>query len=194
MRSTAPLIGLIALVTALYPLAVYFGLAYFQPASLALMLLGILVLRFVLIGDTTNLAQAIPMALIGGLCLVAAWFQSEKLLRYYPVLMNLCFAGLFWFSLKGDKTLIERFASVFDKKLTQHALHYMRGLTKAWAALLLVNALVSLYSACCVSFKLWAIYNGLIAYLVFAVFTLFELCYRHNYKKRHQQRNPDSEL
>ena len=187
MRPTAPLLGLIALITAVYPLAVYFGIAYLQPGSLALILFGVLLLRFILLGKNMSLMQSLPLLLVGGLCLAVIWYQSDTLLRYYPVLMNLCFAGFFWFSLSGEKTLIERFATVLNKEFDHHTLRYMRGLTKAWAILLLLNAFVSLYTACCVSFKSWAIYNGLIAYLVFAVFTLFELGFRHNYKKRHRQ-------
>ena len=175
-------------VTALYPFAIYFGLAHFQPASLALVLFGVLLLRFLLLADDKTPVQALPVVLVGCLCLMVAWFQSETLLRYYPVLMNLSFAGLFWFSLRGEKTLIERFAGVLNKEFDQHALHYMRGLTKAWAFLLLVNAAVSFYTACCVSFKFWALYNGIVAYFVFAIFTLFELCYRYFYKKRHQEK------
>ena len=186
MSRVTPQMGLIVIITALYPLAIYFGLGYFQPAILALILLAVMLIRFVFLVENRTFTQAVPLILVGGLCLLVAWFQSEQLLRYYPVLMNLCVAGFFWFSLRGEVTLIERFAGAFNKDLTPQALLYMRGLTKAWALLLTVNAGVSLYTACCVSFKSWAIYNGIIAYIVFAVFTAFELCYRHYYKKRHQ--------
>jgi uncharacterized membrane protein len=64
----------------------------------------------------------------------------------------------------------------------------MRGLTKLWALLLLLNAAVAAYTACCLSLAEWTIYNGVIAYLVFGAFTLGELINRHFYKKRFQRR------
>lgn len=186
MRPKTILIGAIAVATAVYPFIVYFGLDRFGTAALALILFAALLVRLLLLGKHERRAQFVQLLLVGSLCLLAAWFQSETLLRYYPVLMNFGFAAFFWFSLSSDQSLIERFARVFIQDISAHAKRYMRGLTKVWALLLLLNSVIALYTACCLSIKQWALYNGAIAYIVFGVFTLFELVYRHYYKKRHQ--------
>lgn len=179
------MIGAIAVVTAIYPFVVYFGINYFAPASLALMLFVLLLVRFLLLGAHRRVAQFVQLLLVGVLCLLVVWFQSEELLRYYPVLMNLGFAAFFWFSLNTDQPLIERFASVFIRDISVHAKRYMRGLTKVWALLLLVNSGISLYTACCLSMKQWALYNGAIVYVVYGTFTVCEMIYRQHYKKQH---------
>ena len=184
MQPQTLLISVIALTTAVYPFFVYFGLSRLGPSILALILFAVILARFLLLGQHRRRPQLPQLLLVGGLCLLAAWFQSETLLRYYPVLMNLGFALFFWFSLHTEKPLIERFASVFIEDISVHAKRYMRGLTMIWAMLLLLNSVISLYTACCVSIQQWALYNGAIVYLVFGIFALCEFIYRQHYKKR----------
>lgn len=185
MKSRSLVFVIIALLTAIYPFAVYFGISHYGPTPLALVLLSVLIARALFAGERMKTAQTIQLALVGGLCLFAICLQSESLLLYYPVIMSLCIAGFFWFSLSTELPLIERFASVFKNEISDHAKRYMRGLTKIWAIILLLNASVAFYTACCLSVKQWALYNGAIAYIVFAVFTVFELVNRHFFKKRH---------
>jgi uncharacterized membrane protein len=175
----------IAAATIAYPFAVYFGIQYLAVSTLSLVLFSLLLLRLLTLGNYKQLPQLIPVVLVGVLCLSAAWFNSEILLRYYPVLMNLLFSIFFALSLFSKQSLIERFVSPFKKDISVHAKRYMRGLTKAWALLLLINAGVALYTACCLSISQWALYNGAIVYLGFAVFTLFEFAYRQYYKSKY---------
>ncbi len=185
MKSKNLVFILIALVTALYPFVVYFGISHFGPTSLALVLFSVLVVRTLFVGDQMKTAQTIQLVLVGGLCFLAIWMQSETLLLYYPVLMNMCVAGFFGFSLTTDTPLIERFARVFKDEISYRGKRYMRELTKVWAVILLLNAGVAFYTANYLTVKQWALYNGAIAYVFFAVFTLFELVNRYFYRKRH---------
>lgn len=188
MRPQVILFGAIAVATAVYPFIVYTGLNQFGPAPLSLVLFGLLLGRVILRGEYHQPEQYAQLALVGSLCLLAAWQKSELILRYYPVAMSLGFAGFFAISLKAKTTLIERFASVFVKDIEEHQRQYMRVLTKLWALLLLLNAGVAAYTACCLSLARWTLYNGAIAYVVFGLFTLGELINRHFYKKRYQKR------
>ena len=185
MKSRSLVFILIALVTAIYPFVVYFGITHYGPTSLALILLSVLIIRTLFAGKQMKTAQSIQLVLVGSLCLLTIWLQSETLLLYYPVIMSLCVAGFFWFSLNTETPLIERFASVFKNEISHHAKRYMRELTKVWAVILLINAGVAFYTAYYLTVKQWALYNGAIAYMVFAVFTLLELVNRYFFKKRH---------
>ena len=77
--------------------------------------------RVILRRDYARPEQWLQLILIGSLCLVAAWLQSESLLRFYPVVMNLAFSGLFLHSLSTDTCLAERFARVFSTSVPEHA-------------------------------------------------------------------------
>ncbi len=188
MRPQVILFIVIALATAGYPFIVYTGLNEFGPATLSLVLFGLLLARVVLRGDYHQPEQYAQLILVGSLCLLAAGLKSESLLRYYPVAMSLGFAFFFAVSLRAETTLIERFASVFLQDIEEHQRQYMRGLTKLWALLLLLNAGFAAYTACCLSLAHWTLYNGAIAYVIFGVFSLGELVNRHFYKKRHKKR------
>ena len=193
MRPQVILFVVIAVATAGYPFIVYTGLQEFGPTVLSLVLFGLLLGRVILRGDYHQPEQYAQLALVGSLCLLAAWQKSETLLRYYPVAMSLGFAGFFAISLRSETTLVERFARVFVKDIEEHQRQYMRGLTVLWALLLLVNALVAAYTACCLSLAQWTFYNGVIAYVVFGLFTLGELVNRHFYKKRYERRRKQIE-
>ncbi len=185
MSQRALIFFAIAVVTAIYPVIIYFGLNHFGPRTLALIFIVALFVRAWLWEMFTRPEKIIYVILVGGLCLFAAWIQSEQLLRYYPVLMNFAIASFFAVSLFSDKTLIERFASVFERKIDDRAKIYMTRLTIIWALILSINGVVSFYTACCLSLQQWAIYNGVIAYIIFIVISLMELLVRRNYKKRY---------
>jgi len=188
MRAHIILFVIIAGITAVYPFIVYTGLNEFGPSMLSLVLFALLLARVVLRGDYHQPEQYAQLLLVGSLCLVAAWLQSELLLRFYPVLMSLGFAGFFALSLRTPHSLIERFARTFISDVEPHQQAYMRVLTKIWAGLLVVNAVVAAYTACCLSLKYWTLYNGAIAYIIFGVFSLGELVNRYFYKKRYANR------
>jgi len=188
MRAHIILFVIIAGITAVYPFIVYTGLNEFGPSMLSLVLFALLLARVVLRGDYHQPEQYAQLLLVGSLCLVAAWLQSELLLRFYPVLMSLGFAGFFALSLRTPHSLIERFARTFISDIEPHQQAYMRVLTKIWAGLLVVNAVVAAYTACCLSLKYWTLYNGAIAYIIFGVFSLGELVNRYFYKKRYANR------
>ncbi|GHA14572.1 membrane protein [Arenicella chitinivorans] len=189
MRFKLALFAAIAIATAVYPFVVYTGLNAFGPASLSLVLFALLLGRVVLRGQYRMPEQYAQLALVGSLCLLAAWRDSETILRYYPVAMSLGFSIFFAISLCAETSLVERFASLRVTRIEPHQKRYMRELTKAWSLLLLVNAGVAAYTACCLSLAQWTLYNGAIAYIIFGLFALAELVFRHFYKKRYAQNN-----
>lgn len=180
---------LIGIATFAYPFIVYTSLNHIGSATLSIVLFILLLARVILRGEYDKPEQYAQLGLVGSLCLFAAWRDSELILRYYPVAMSLCFSLFFAISLWSEMTLIERFARLFVKDpIEQHQRDYMRGLTVIWSVLLLCNASIAAYTACCLSLAQWTLYNGAIAYVVFGLFTLGELINRHFYKKRHAKR------
>ena len=185
MKRNVVVFSAIAAVTAIYPIVIYYGLNQFGPRALAILLLLILMLRGFYWQAFKFSEKLFYLLVVGTLCALAAWFESEEMLRYYPVLMNFGIASFFFTSLFTEQTLVERFASLMSTDLSPPARRYMRQLTLIWAMLLTVNGIISSYTACCLPLKQWAFYNGVLAYMIFALFSLAELIFRHFYKKRH---------
>ncbi len=170
------LFSLIAIVTVAYPFIVYFSLDKFGPSLLSLALFIILLARVIIRGEFQRPEQYAQLILVGGLCVIAAWFNSEELLRYYPVMMNLAFAGFFMLSLSTETSLVERFAEMFMKEVPNEGRPYMRSMV--WALILTINAAIAFYTACCLSLKVWTFYNGFLAYIFLGGFMAIELGYR----------------
>ena len=164
MKIKSIIIAVIAIITVIYPFIVYTSLNTVGAASLALVLFIIMLVRVIARGEYKQPEQYAQLGLVGGLCVFAAWFDSEELLRYYPVMMNLAFSCFFALSLKTETSLIERFAKMFMDKIPDEGRSYMRTLTKVWSVLLLFNAAIAFYTACCLSLKAWTLYNGLFSY------------------------------
>ena len=184
---------LICAVTLLYPFIIYEGIAVLGPSFLAKFLLLLVLGRVLLRGEFRKPGQWVQLVSISALCLLAAWLESESLLRFYPVVMNLAFAALFLFSLFTPQPLIERFARMFSREVPPHAIHYLRNLTKLWALLLLLNATVSAYTACCVSLQTWTLYNGVVVYCLFLAFMAVEYLYRRRYRRKLVQKAAQQE-
>lgn len=177
---------MIAIVTVAYPFIVYFSLDKFGPSLLSFALLVILIARVIIRGEFQRPEQYAQLILVGGLCIIAAWFNSEELLRYYPVMMNLAFAGFFAISLSTETSLVERFAEMFMDEVPDEGRSYMRKLSMVWAVILIINAAIAFYTACCLSLKAWTLYNGLLAYIFLGGFMLLEYLYRQIHIRKHE--------
>lgn len=153
----------LALLTVAYPLVVYFGLARFEPRWLALLLVGIALLRAAVSRSPMWLAAA------GGAAVLAVVaFSANALLplKLYPVLVNAVLAVVFAVSLRWPPTAIERLARLRDPQLPARAVRYTRKVTWVWLGFFVVNGAIALGTALWASEATWALYNGLIAYVL----------------------------
>ena len=119
-RIPTVILGLVAVATFVYPFAVYAGINIIGAAGLSLILLCLLIARVIVRGDFDKPEQYAQLLLVGSLCILAAWRNSEAILRYYPVAMSLGFSAFFLLSLNAEMTLVERFARVFMDEIEQH--------------------------------------------------------------------------
>jgi uncharacterized membrane protein len=105
-------------------------------------------------------------------------------LLFYPVVMNLGFLALFAFSLRNPPSVIEKIARRMEGELPHAAVSYTRSVTKVWCAFFLLNALIALTTVF-TSQQAWALYNGLIAYLLMGLLMFIEYIFRRRHKRRH---------
>ncbi len=186
-----PLLNLIlVLVSVAYPLLVYVGVQHVSPALFALVLAVLAMAKFLLArkqGGKPAMAELGLLVTVLVYSLLLLSINSELLLRFYPVLISLCVALLFALSLNAPESLIERLARLAGETITPRAKAYTRKLTAIWALLLIGNALVALYLALFASLKLWALYNGLVSYILLGTFFALEYAYRRYYIHKYRE-------
>ena len=155
----------LVIITLLYPLAVYFGLQRFDPRHLVLLLIGIAIVRIsTLEKSPLNHWFWIPLLTLLGVS--TWWFNTPLGLKIYPVLVSASFLVLFLWSLKSPPSMIERIARLQDPDLPDKGVLYTRQVTKVWCGFFALNGLTALLITLLGSDSLWALYNGLISYLL----------------------------
>jgi uncharacterized membrane protein len=178
---------LIAGILILYPFAVYYGLQYFPPRFLALILLVLLFLRIVLLKN--NLAKmpwVVPATLLGAIALIFSLFtQSTIGFKLYPLLVNCSLLMVFAFSLFKTPCIIETLARLQEKNLNEQGVKYTEKVTVVWCIFFLVNGCVSLYTALYSELEYWMLYNGFISYVLMGTLFSIEFLVRLNVKKHH---------
>ena len=177
VRKPATLI--VAALTVAYPLLIWFGMGKVAPAWLALLL--------VVVSGLRALATRQPIWLVaagGGLLLAAfAAFGSSVLpLKFYPVLVNTVLLAVFSISLRHPPSVIERLARLHDPDLPEAGVRYTRRVTQVWCGFFIVNGSIALATAIWASNTVWALYNGLIAYLLMGVLFAGEWLLRRRFR------------
>jgi len=163
-------VGLVAVLAA-YPLLVYAGFSRFGVRGAALVLAAASLLRLLTLrlqGRPSLGAGQVVLLCCGGIVLaaVSVVLDSAAVVRYYPVLVNGVLLTLFAASLASPPTVIERIARLREGELPPSVVLYTRRVTIAWTLFFVVNGGIALYTALRSSLDVWALYNGLIAYVL----------------------------
>ena len=151
------------LATLIYPLAIWLGLARFEPRWLGCVLLAVALLRAAVSREPVWLIAA-----AGALVLVIATFvlNDDLPLKLYPVLVNAALLGVFGLSLWRPPTVIERLARLRHPDLPPEGVRWVANVTKAWCLFFMLNGGIALWTALYASDATWALYNGAIAYVL----------------------------
>jgi len=172
---------LVALLTAVYPLLVYFGLGTFEPRWLALLLAGVALLRAIGSPDRFWWWAAGAALGLAGLTVLA---NDALPLKLYPVLVNSVLLIVFGASLVHPPSAIERLARLREPDLDLRGVAYTRGVTQLWCAFFVVNGGIALATSLWASDAVWALYNGLIAYLLIGTLMGGEWLFRQRVRSR----------
>lgn len=151
----------------LYPLLVYFSLHRMPVSVLAYTLVGIAIIRFITAKNRkSSLLQVLALLLFA----ILLWIKGETFyLRFYPLFMNFSMLILFSASLVWPPTLIERFARLTEPNLPESGIKYTRIVTQVWCMFFIVNGSIAYWTALYADWRLWTLYNGLIAYLLMGI-------------------------
>ncbi|MFS8978035.1 hypothetical protein PO002_26595 [Cupriavidus necator] len=149
--------------TLCYPVAVYVGLQYWPPRMVAMLLVALMLLRLAAVRH----AGWRPLALVAGAIALAVLASGEAMpLKLYPALVNVVLLAVFGWSLLRPPTVVERLARLREPDLPPTGVAYTRKVTAAWCLFFCCNGSIALATAWFASDRVWALYNGAIAYVL----------------------------
>jgi len=160
-----------------YPLIVYFAYTRLETRTLAIFLLLLygtsVAIRFR--GSAAEIWDVLRQH-IGLAILIAIAFAtgSSTVLLFIPVIVSGYLLWTFSASLRSGIPMIERFARIVEDDLPDFTIPYCRKVTIVWCVFLAANALCVLVLALAAPIEWWALYAGLIAYLLVGAILLGE--------------------
>lgn len=167
----------------LYPVIVYVSIQHLPISFFGVILVLLLLLRCGVMLPTER-HLLLPVLLIHvTYSTVTAITGSRQLLLWYPALVNFSLCALFALSLKEEKSILLRLVQARKVQISVYAPRYLNRLTVVWAVFFLLNGLMAILTTM-ISVKVWALYNGFIAYTLVATLFIAELAFRRYYKRR----------
>ncbi len=107
---------------------------------------------------------------------------------WYPVIINGLMLLIFASSLLTKQTIIERFARIKNPSIPVYAILYIRNVTKVWCLFFIINIGLSLSFIYIENYRAWAIYNGIISYVIMGILFIGEWLIRQYMIKRNENR------
>ncbi len=167
----------------LYPAMVYVGLAFFDPRWLTTLLLVTAAAR--LLGGNFPRKVLVLWAGAAVLAIAITFIDASDIgLLLYPILVNAVLLVLFAWSYFKPPSIIESIARKTEPDLSEDGVRYTRKVTLVWCAFFLGNGLFSLFTLT-QSREFWALYNGMISYILMAVLMAAEWLIRQRVKANH---------
>lgn len=131
--------------------------------------------------------SAVLNGAMAGLGLWGLLASNGTAFQVYPLVVNGGLLAVFGSSLWTDKSMIERFAEVYEKNITQKKQAYMRKVTQCWCGFFVLNFAISAYTWTAMSLLAWTWYNGVISYLLIGLLLTSEYAYRRIiFLKKHE--------
>ena len=196
MRTAAGKISFAAL-SVLYPGLIFCGLCFWglRPRVLSIALLAIAFFNLVALLKTAGRGrkQALKSSLLFFFALACGLFafatDNILSLKFYPVTVSVGLLALFGSTLAFGPSLVFRLACLGDKTLKNSAQRqfvepYCTKVTIVWCAFFVFNGSIAAYTCFAGSDKLWALYNGLISYILMGILFASEFIIRKIAQKK----------
>jgi len=165
-----------------YPLSIYYGLQYLEPRYIGVLGFLLVSIRFLLARKGFHweaVRSLLPPTIVSALLwLFLVLLDEPNLIFFNPVLVNLVMLSTFVSSLFHPPSMIERIARLTDGDLPHAAVGYTRKVTVVWCWFFFFNAVAATYTGLFTSMEVWALYNGLVAYLMIGLLFGVEYCVR----------------
>lgn len=169
-----------------YPLVVYFLLDSVQPVVFIIVFATLVALRLLTFKPLKKYQLGLLLSALIGFCVFAALDPQLRVLKLYPVLINLSAACFGLYTLLYPPSAIERLSTTLGMVVEGAAVPYTRRLTMVWVAFFIANGIAAGYTAIAASTATWAMYNGLLSYVLIGLLIGLEYPVRLRYRKRHK--------
>jgi uncharacterized membrane protein len=117
------------------------------------------------------------------------WTGNDFVLRLYPTIISLILLGVFGFSLVRPPSMIEKVAVQMGMERDASSIAYTRTVTMIWCGFFAFNTCVSTGITISGSMAAWAIYNGLLSYILIGMIFGAEYLYRQHHFRQQDIRN-----
>lgn len=124
-------------------------------------------------------AMAILLLLIG-------ITRSIETMYWYPIIISGVMLFIFGSSLFAEQTIIERFARLQTPDLPEYGIVYTRRVTIVWTAFFIFNIIVTGTLILLENYQLWALFTGVISYLLMGIIMSVEYCIRQIVMKKYK--------
>ena len=184
-RRVVPAIAAIGFL--LYPAIIYL-LIDRSPLVLLVALLALLgAARLATLRRLDRRTRIIGVATLLTFCGVAWVASSPAVVKLYPVLISAAGLGYGVWTLLRPPSAIERLVTVAspDEHLDDRKRAYMRHVTQVWIGFFCLNGAAAAYTALGASTAAWAVYNGLVSYVLMGVLFAGEYAVRTVFRRRH---------
>ena len=105
-------------------------------------------------------------------------------LKFYPPIVNFIVFLIFFSSLFGKETIIQKFVRLSGEPLVEPVLTYTKNVTYLWCIFLFLNFLATIWTIF-LSDEIWIFYNGFLSYFLTGLLFGAEYIFRIFFKKRH---------
>ncbi|PIT50247.1 hypothetical protein BHC46_00900 [Snodgrassella alvi] len=174
-RLHAAVNAVLVLVSILYPFIWYFGQQYTGVIPIAVLMAIIWLLRALF---SKKLLQKLLSAMLMFLFVLLAWLHSTAAMYWYPVMVSMLLLLVFAASLFSRQSIIERFARLQHPDLPDTGVRYTRRVTQIWCGFFCMNILFTSGLILGKYWHAWAVYTGVISYLLMGVLFGGEFLYR----------------
>ena len=166
---------LLLLASLAYPLLWYYGREqgwFFLLAALMAALWGIRAFT------SPDSGQRLVSALVAVFFVVVLLWRQQDSMYWYPVWVNALMLMLFGGSLYRGMPLVERLARLQDPDLPPRAVAYTRQVTRIWCGFFLINGSLAAALVLLERHGWWALYTGVISYVLMGLLMAGEFAYR----------------
>ena len=179
-------LGGVALVAAglLYPGIVYVSRAIVPPLAFVAASLALIGFRLATLRSPMGRVWRVPLLSAATIIAALAALDMTLAVKAYPAAVSLAAATVFGATLLYPPSLIERFARLREPDLPPTAQSYCRKVTIVWTVWLIANTIIAAVLSLPEHDEAWALWTGLVAYLLMGALFAGEIVVRRIVRRR----------
>ena len=164
-----------------YPFLVYFVIREYGVRAAAVGFLVLLLPRLFRLNLHKKKGISVVLIQVGGiglLALLSLLFNDQRFILQLPVIISFFLLVSFTLTLKKPPSMIERFARLLDPDLPDEEVLYCERVTQVWIVFFAFNGIVAEVFVLREDVAGWALFTGLIAYIIMGIIFTVEYIVR----------------